>query len=223
MPTVRSADAQLRPLVTANLTGRRNLAKVGTAATRRTLWSARVGPYAPGMRWTVHGERWIYESEWVGLSLVDVELPSGARFEHHVVRMPAAAAGTVVQDPERGVLLLWRHRMTTDTWGWEIPAGRVDPGETAEAAAAREALEESGWRPGPLRHLTTYHPANGTSDGTFHLFAADGATHEGPPADTDEAERVEWLPWDQVRTELQAGRVTDGLSLTALLWVLAFG
>ncbi len=173
------------------------------------------------MRWTVHGERWIYESEWVGLSLVDVELPSGARFEHHVVRMPAHAAGVVAVDPDRGVLLLWRHRFTTDTWGWEIPAGRIDAGESPERAGRRETLEETGWEPGPLRPITTYFPHNGTSDATFHLFRADGAEHLGDPADTDEAERVEWLPWPEVRREIAAGRVGDGLSLTALLWVLA--
>lgn len=173
------------------------------------------------MRWTVHGERWLYESDWVGLSLVDVELPSGARFEHHVVRMPAHAAGVVVTDPDRGVLLLWRHRFTTDTWGWEIPAGRIDEGEWPEEAGRRETLEETGWDPGPLRPITTYFPHNGTSDATFHLFRADGAEHCGDPTDPDEAERVEWLPWDRVREEIAAGRVGDGLSLTALLWVLA--
>lgn len=173
------------------------------------------------MRWTVHGERWLYESDWVGLSLVDVELPSGARFEHHVVRMPAHASGVVVSDPERGVLLLWRHRFTTDTWGWEIPAGRVDDGEPPEDAGRRETLEETGWEPGPLRPITSYFPHNGTSDATFHLFRADGAEHRGEPTDPDEAERVEWLTWEQVRQELAAGHVGDGLSLTALLWVLA--
>lgn len=173
------------------------------------------------MRWTVHGERWLYESDWVSLSLVDVELPSGSRFEHHVVRMPAAASGVVVDDPDRGVLLLWRHRFTTDSWGWEIPAGRIDEGESPEAAGHRETLEETGWAPGPLEHLTTYFPHNGTSDATFHLFRTTSAEHVGDPADTDEAERVEWVPWDEVRAEITAGRVGDGLSLTALLWVLA--
>jgi 8-oxo-dGTP pyrophosphatase MutT (NUDIX family) len=173
------------------------------------------------MRWTVHGERWLYESDWVSLSLVDVELPSGARFEHHVVRMPAAAAGVVVDDPERGVLLLWRHRFTTDSWGWEIPAGRIDVGETPEVAGRRETLEETGWAPGALEHLTTYFPHNGTSDATFHLFHTESAEHVGDPTDTDEAERVEWVPWSTIRNEIAAGRVGDGLSLTALLWVLA--
>jgi 8-oxo-dGTP pyrophosphatase MutT (NUDIX family) len=109
------------------------------------------------MRWTVHGERWIYESEWVGLSLVDVEQPSGARYEHHVVRMPAQAAGVVVMDDDRGVLLLWRHRFITDSWGWEVPAGRIDAGETPLAAGGRETLEETGWEPGPMRPLASYH------------------------------------------------------------------
>jgi len=175
------------------------------------------------MRWTVHGELAIYESEWVRLMLADVELPSGPRFDHHVVRLPQGAAGVVVADPERGVLLLWRHRFITDTWGWEVPAGRIDPGEVPEEAAAREVLEETGWRPGPLEHLTTYHPLNGSSDATFHVFRAAGAERVGAPSDPDEAERVEWLSWDQVREEIAAHRLADGLSLTALLWVMALG
>lgn len=172
------------------------------------------------MRWTVHGERSLYESEYMNLRLVDVELPSGARFEHHVLRFPREAAATVVQDPARGILLLRRHRFVTDTWGWEIPGGRVDEGETPADAAARETLEETGWRPGLLRHLFSYHPAPGGVDQRFHVFAADGAVEEGTP-DVDEAERVEWVPLDGVRELVRAGDVTDGYSLTALLWVLA--
>jgi 8-oxo-dGTP pyrophosphatase MutT (NUDIX family) len=171
------------------------------------------------MKWTVHGERYVYESEWVSLSLADIEIPGGPRFEHHVVRMPAEAAGTVIDDPERGVLLLWRHRFTTDTWGWEIPAGRVDPGETAIEAAAREALEETGWRPGPLTTIGRYFPYNGTADGVFNLFLTSSAEHVGEPSDPSEAERIEWLSWQQIREEINGGRVGDGLSLTALLWV----
>lgn len=174
------------------------------------------------MRWIVHGERPIYQSEWINLVLVDVEVPGGARFDHHVIRMPAEAAGCVVHD-ERGVLLLWRHRFTTDTWGWEIPAGRIDPGETAEACAARETLEESGWQPGPLEHLTTYAPHNGSSDARFHLFAAAGARHLGEPSDPSESERVEWVGLAHLRDEIRRHRVHDGLSLTALLWFLTFG
>jgi 8-oxo-dGTP pyrophosphatase MutT (NUDIX family) len=174
------------------------------------------------MQWTVHGERTIYDSPWIRLALTDVEIPGERRFEHHVVRMTAEAAGVVVHDPACGVLLLWRHRFTTDTWGWEVPAGRVDEGETPIEAAAREAYEETGWRPGTIRQLATYFPHNGMSDSTFHLFVADGATHVGEPPDRSESERVEWLPVDRLVDEIRAGRVGDGLSLTALLWWLQF-
>ena len=175
------------------------------------------------MRWTVHGERSLYDSPWVGLRLVDVEIPGSERFEHHVVHVPHDASAAVVHDDDRGVLLLWRHRFITDTWGWELPAGGVDEGETPAAAAAREVLEETGWRPGPLTHLSTFHPSNGLSDQRFHVFAADSAVEEGAPSDPSESERIEWVPVDEVRSIVARGEVTDGLSLTGLSWWFAFG
>ncbi|MFD2080995.1 ADP-ribose pyrophosphatase YjhB, NUDIX family [Actinopolymorpha cephalotaxi] len=174
------------------------------------------------MRWTVHGEREIYSSDWVRLTLVDVEVPGLRRFDHHVLRMPRPAAGVVVHDPERGLLLLYRHRFITDTWGWEIPAGGVDAGESPAQAAGREVLEETGWRPGPLRELAAYHPSNGIADQRFHLFLADGATRVGAPSDPSEAERVEWVPLPEVRRIVRDGRMRDGLSFTAVLYALAF-
>lgn len=180
------------------------------------------------MRWTVHGERSLYESEWLRLRLVDVEPPGHGRFEHHVVRMDRPAAGVVVHrqladGDGREVLLLWRHRFITDSWGWEIPAGKVDEGEDPATAAAREVLEESGWRCGPLTELTTYEPVSGVADHRFVLFAADGAEHVGDPSDPSEAERIEWVPTVTLLGEIRAGRVPNGLSLTALLWCHTFG
>jgi len=174
------------------------------------------------VRWLVHGEQVLYDSDWVRLSLVDVEIPGGARFGHHVVRMPNQAAGTVVHDPDRGVLLLWRHRFITDTWGWEIPAGGLNPGESPESAAARETLEETGWQPGRLRHLVHFNPTNGISDQRFHIFLADGATHVGDPTDAGESERIEWVRLDEVRRIVRANEMVDGLSLTAMAYALAF-
>lgn len=175
------------------------------------------------MQWRVHGERTLYDSDWVGLALVDVEVPGGARFDHHVVRLPRQAVGTLVHDPARGVLLLWRHRFITDTWGWEIPAGGVEVGESLAQAAAREVLEETGWRPGPLTVQVRYHPSNGLSDQTFTTFLATSAQHVGDPSDPSESDRVEWVPVQRVRQLARGGQITDGLSLTALSLWLAFG
>lgn len=176
------------------------------------------------MQWTVHGEQTLYDSAWVRLTLADIEVPGGPRHPHHVVRMPRKAAGTVVHDPGRGVLLLWRHRFITDSWGWEIPAGNIDAGESPAEAAARETLEETGWRPGPLRPLLDYYPANGVSDQCHHLFLATGAaTHVGDPSDPSESERVEWLPVPELRRAVTDGDMSNGLSLTAVLYALTTG
>ena len=174
------------------------------------------------MQWIVHGERALYQSEWVNLALVDVEIPHERRFDHHVIRVPRAAAGAVIRRPDE-VLLLWRHRFITDTWGWEIPAGKIEDGESPIEGAAREAFEETGWQPGPLHHLTTFHPTNGMSDHTFHIFVADGATHVGEPTDRSEATRVEWVPIERVRDVIANDEIRDGLSLCALAVALARG
>lgn len=170
------------------------------------------------MRWTVHGERPVYTNPWINLRLVDVELPDGQRFDHHAVRV-RPSAGTVVVDGER-VLLLWRHRFITDSWGFEIPAGKVEPGESAERAAAREVEEETGWRPGPLRPLLYLEPAPGVSDSRHHVFRADGAARIGEPADPFEAETVTWVPLSEVSELIEGQRIVSGSTVAALLYVL---
>jgi 8-oxo-dGTP pyrophosphatase MutT (NUDIX family) len=173
------------------------------------------------MQWTVHGERVIYDSQWVRLSLADVEVPGGSRFDHHVIRAPRGAAGVVVTNDDSEVLMLWRHRFITDSWGWEIPAGAVDGVESVETAARREVLEETGWEIEALTPLVDYHPMNGISDQVFSLFHAHGAEYRHPPTDASESERVEWVPFETVRRAVAAGEVRDGLSLTALAFAMA--
>jgi 8-oxo-dGTP pyrophosphatase MutT (NUDIX family) len=174
------------------------------------------------MRWVVHGERAIYESPWVSVALVDVEVPGGERFEHHVVRMPGDASGVVAVTGER-VLLIHRHRFITDSTGWEIPAGRVEAGEESIEAARRETLEETGWRPGPLSLLFSYFPSIGLIDQRFNIFLADGAEHVGEPPDSSESDRVEWIPISELPALIRKGEIRDGYSLTALLWLLQLG
>jgi 8-oxo-dGDP phosphatase len=173
------------------------------------------------MQWKVRSRRQLYGSEWVNLELADVELPNGQRIAHHVLRMPRQSVVAAVVDRAR-VLMLWRHRFITDRWGWELPAGWVDDGEDPAAAAQREVIEETGWRPGQLRLMYSFSSDHGISDSRFHLYRADGAVLEGPPVDVAEASRIEWIPLSVARTLIERGQIDDGASLTALLFLLEF-
>jgi 8-oxo-dGDP phosphatase len=174
------------------------------------------------MRWKVHGQQTLYQSNWVNLELADVELPDGRHLDHHVLRMHRQSASAAVIDDQGRVLMLWRHRFITDRWGWELPCGWVNPSEDPAEATRREVLEETGWEPGPLKLLCSYGADVGISDARFHLYQADGATWQGPPADNTEATRIAWIPLNEIRELLDRGQVDEGASITALLYLLAF-
>lgn len=178
-------------------------------------------PERAAMGWKVLGRRPIYTSDWVDLWVEDVEVPEHGRLEHHVLRIPRSSVAVVVTDADR-VLMLWRHRFITDSWGWEIPAGWVDEGEPPIEAARREVEEETGWRPGALTEMCSYHPLGGLSDLRLTLYRATEASSIGLPADASESTRIEWIPLREVPRLIQSGALTDGPSLTGLALVAAF-
>ncbi len=171
-----------------------------------------------GMRWTVHSEKPLYEDEWLDIRLADVELPDGRHLEHRLIRTPPGAGCVTIRDEQ--VLLLWRHRFITDTWGWEIPFGKIDPGEDPARAAARETEEETGWRPGSLTPLLRVEPSPGISNSVHHIYLADGAERIGPPEDNFESDHVSWVPLAGIPALVSQGEISTGTTLAALLYAL---
>jgi 8-oxo-dGDP phosphatase len=170
----------------------------------------------------VHGERQIYGSRWVEVSLIDVELPDGERFEHHVVRLPSAVAVVVLDDAKR-VLMIWRHRFISDRWGWELPSGLVDPGEAVAETAAREVEEETGWRPREMVQAVGFQPMVGTVDSPHAVFISHGADHVGGDVDPTEAARIDLLPLDGMLARIESGEIWTAGSIVGLLYALAHG
>ncbi|WP_017543403.1 NUDIX hydrolase [Nocardiopsis prasina] len=174
------------------------------------------------MRWTVHSERPLYTDPWMDVRIADVEITGGRHLEHRLIRT-SPGAGAVVMDEEDRVLLEWRHRFIPDTWAYEIPMGGVEAGESPVDAAAREVLEETGWRPGPLCPLVYVQPTPGISDSAHHVFFADTAEYVGDPAEDWESERVEWVPLADVPGLVAGRRLVAGTSMTALLYLYGVG
>ncbi len=171
-----------------------------------------------GAEWKVFGQRRIYENRWVNLDLVDVQAPDGSRFEHHVVRMQRVA-GAVVQDAGGRVLLLRHHRFITGTWGWEIPCGIVEDGESSIDTAVREVEEETGFRPSGLSPLLAYQPCIGIADTPHELFLATDGESIGDPTDVTEADQIGWFSLDEVRGLISDGQIHDSPTLLGLFAV----
>jgi 8-oxo-dGTP pyrophosphatase MutT (NUDIX family) len=168
------------------------------------------------MKWTVNGRRQIYASPWVELWLDDVEIPGGERFEHHVVRMRPTVCAVVLDAAAEHVLLLWRHRLISDVWGWEVPGGWIDEDEDPADAIRREVEEETGWRAGPMTELGSWFNMPGISDARCTLYRAGGATLAGGIVDDSESTRVEWVPVREIPRLVAGGQITDGDTLVAL-------
>lgn len=171
-------------------------------------------------RWAVHGERTLYDNPWVSLGKADVTTPSGNRFDHHTVTLPSAAMIAALDRTHEHVLMSFRHRFVPDVWGWELPGGLLDPQETPEQTAVREALEETGHRVGSVEHVATFEPMIGTVRSPHHVFVGYEATLVADPTEFDEG-IYEWVPLAKARSLISEGRVQSSGTLVALLHLIA--
>jgi DNA-binding transcriptional regulator YhcF (GntR family)/8-oxo-dGTP pyrophosphatase MutT (NUDIX family) len=171
--------------------------------------------------WRVLGTRPIYDSKWISVAKADVVLPSGQRFEHHVVTMPAAAMTVVINDANDSVLMSWRHRFVPNLWNWELPGGLLEPEEDPETTALREVVEETGYRPRAIRHLVTFEPMIGTVNNPHHVYLAEGAERVAEPTERDEG-TFEWVPITKLPELIEQGKIANSGTLVGLLHLLAF-
>lgn len=171
--------------------------------------------------WQTFGERTIYDSKWVRLGLADVQAPNGERWEYHVVHLHRIAIALIIDEQDR-VLMLWRYRFPTDQWGYELLGGLVDDGEDPADTAAREALEESGWRPvGDPEHLISFEPLPGQVTAGTDVYLWRQAEHVGDPSETEEVGRLEWVPLARIPHLVREQKVLGAGAVVPLLYYLS--
>jgi len=158
----------------------------------------------------------IYDSHWCGLRRDYVRLTAGKLQEYHVFEISNAVSVVPVL-PDGSIVMLWQFRHPHGKSHWETPAGRKDDGEPAEAAARRELLEETGYRPGRLERVAGFYPTNGISPHYADIFIAyDCALEREPDHDAAERMTVHVMAADEARARLVRGEFEDGFTSLGL-------
>jgi ADP-ribose pyrophosphatase len=159
----------------------------------------------------------VYSGKVIRLRVEEIELPSGRRSRLELIRHPGAAA-IVPIDAEGNVLLVRQYRHATGGHRLlEVPAGKLDAGETAEACAVRECEEETGFRPRDLVSLGWIWTTPGFTDERIWLFLARDLEPGRQDLQDDEDLAVERLPLAAAAARALDGGIADGKSVAALL------
>lgn len=164
----------------------------------------------------------LYTGRIVNLDLDTVGFPDGSTGTLEMLRHPGASAVVPFLDDPRAddprIILIRQFRHAADGFLWEIPAGRLDPGEEPEACARRELREETGYSAADCRHLVTIHTTPGFTDERIHLFMATGLRSGDHAREADEFVEVHETHWSEALRLVENGEVSDAKTLTALLY-----
>jgi ADP-ribose pyrophosphatase len=168
----------------------------------------------------------VFSGRVLDLDVDTVRFPDGSVGDLEMIRHPGASAVVPFVNDPRGadpeVLLIRQFRHAAERYVWEIPAGRLEPGETPETCARRELEEEAGVTAGEVRRLTTIYTTPGFTDERIHLFLASGLGEGTERREADEFLEVHRMPWSRVLRLIEQGEVEDGKTLVALMFVECF-
>ena len=116
------------------------------------------------------------------------------------------------------ILLIRQFRLAAGRSLWELPAGCLDPGETALQAARRELIEETGYRASCWKKLLEFYPSPGFVDEKMTLFLAEGAQPGPARPETDERILVQRFSVPQLQRMIGNKKILDGKTLAGLLY-----
>jgi ADP-ribose pyrophosphatase len=168
----------------------------------------------------------VYTGRVVNLDLDTVRFPDGSTGTLEMLRHPGASAVVPFldppADPDPRLLLIRQFRHAADEFIWEIPAGRLDAGESPERCAERELEEETGMRAGRLERLTTIYTTPGFTDERIHLFMAVDLAPGAQDREADEFMEIHAVRGSAIRRMIREGEIKDGKTLVALLFVQCY-
>jgi ADP-ribose diphosphatase len=167
-----------------------------------------------------------YSGKVISLDVDTVRFPDGSEGELEMIRHPGASAvvpflsDPAGEDPQ--VLLIRQYRYAADGYLYEIPAGRLDPGEKPHDCAERELKEETGCSAEHIAHLFTMYTTPGFTDEKIHVFMATGLVAGETKHEADEFLDLQPMLLSRALEMVEAGAIKDGKTALGLLFAAGF-
>ena len=170
--------------------------------------------------------RRIHKGRIITVDTDTVRLPDGSVAELDMVRHPGASAVVPFVSDPRGddpqILLLKQYRYAAEQYLYEIPAGRLDPGEDPAHCAARELREETGCTAEHVEFLFTMFTTPGFSDERIHLFMATGLERGKTAHEADEFMTIETVTLSHALQLIEQGEIRDAKTALGILFAAGF-
>jgi ADP-ribose pyrophosphatase len=150
-----------------------------------------------------------------------VQEPGGVEARRDVIHHTGSIVVLAIDDtrPEPRILLERQYRHAAGDYLWELPAGRIDPGEMELAAARRELIEETGYRAKKWHRILKFYASPGFVAETMSVFLATGLEQGEAEPETDEVISKRMVPLSTAVNMVLRGTIRDAKTISSVLWL----
>ena len=174
-----------------------------------------------GSKARVISSRTVYRGPVFWVTTDEVQEPGGIRAHRDVIHHTGSVVVLAVEESTSAprVLLERQYRHAANAFLWELPAGRIDPGEKPLGAAQRELLEETGYTATYWRRILHFYASPGFVAETMSVYLATGLRAGKAQPEADEVIRLRMAPLSTAVRMVLNGTIRDAKTIASVLWL----